>query len=644
MFGRVAYCSACLSVLVACRAFTINGFAFGQTPQSPAGTAPEQTAAGAAGAPTFRIAAREVLLDVLVIDKNGQPVTGLLPSDFRVTEEGEAQTIRRVNEHRAMDAAAMSKLNSAPALPPNTFSNYAPVRNTNAATVLLLDAMDSPPGAQMAMREQLIKFLKHMQPGPPVAIFQLDTEMRLVQGFTSDPKVLLAAAESKRDMPSLARPTAAAPGFQADSLYRRTLMETLRNGMQMLGRYLAGYPGRKDLIWFTGRVPMTTTGMGFGYPFHDSVAVTGGEDETQELTDVLAVSSIAVYPVDTRGLAVIPSAYGSGRAGGGMMNPRGGMVNGPGRGMAMRSGFDNHANMDQIAQQTGGKAYYNTNDFTRVIDDVINTASNYYTIAYATNNTKWNGEFRRIKIAVERPDVQVQHKEGYYAYSLDKREQSGFEAIEQRKAEEAAEAEIPDTGNSQPPAGAPNPGSPANNPALGVTIQHSPIGGFSTAMGLGAISPTEIVFAARIQADENTEKLARNATVPQNNFLKPEWQHKPFRNFVISYDADLHKVGFTRMPDGKRHASIEFVAVVYSGDGEAVNSITETATFDATPERYRELLVSGLQMKEEIAVPVKGNFFLRLGVHDKVRDQMGALEIPVDQIKLGVAAPSAQAQ
>ena len=106
----------------------------------------------------------------------------------------------------------------------------------------------------------------------------------------------------------------------------------------------------------------------------------------------------------------------------------------------------------------------------------------------------------------------------------------------------------------------------------------------------------------------------------------------------------MHKVRFTRTPDGIRHASIEFVAVVFAGDGEEVNSIIQTATLDLPPDHYRELLVSGLHAKAEIAIPVKGNFFLRLGVHDKVGDQVGALEIPVDQIRLDVPAASAQMQ
>ncbi len=579
MSSRTALRSFCLSAVVVSLAFTSGLFAQNQPPQAPPAQAPAPTVGIAPGqtpapqpaeTPTIRVTAREVLLDVLVVDKSGQPVTGLKASDFSVSEQGQPQVIRRLNEHHAMAAEELNKLASAPELPPNTFSNYTPARNTNASIVLLLDAMDSPIEAQMVMRQQLIKFLKNMQPGPPVAIFQLDTEMHLIQGFTSDPKVLLAAAESKRDMPTLAKPTAAPRSYTYDAVYRRTLMDNLRGGMRMLGGYLAAYPGRKNLIWFTGRIPMTRTGFGFGNPFRDGMTVTDSEDEASELTDVLLVSRIAVYPVDTFGLVAMPSSFGAASRGG-IQPMRGGIP-----------GFDNHANMDEIAQQTGGKAYYNTNDFTRVIEDVIRTGSSYYSIAYGTTNTKWNGEFRSIKVAVDRPDVQLQHKNGYYAYNFDAREQAGIEAIEKRMADQAEQQESTGAVIDQSPAGAQDTGATANPTALGATIHHATNGGFGAAMGLGAIPPTEIVFAARLQADANTEKLNKKDTIPPDNFLKPEWQHKPFRNYAIFYDADVHKVRFTRTPDGIRHASIEFVAVVYTGDGEEVNSIIQTATLDLT--------------------------------------------------------------
>jgi hypothetical protein len=296
-----------------------------------------------------------------------------------------------------------------------------------------------------------------------------------------------------------------------------------------------------------------------------------------------------------------------------------------------------------VAEQTGGNAYYNTNDFAHVIAEVVNNGSSYYTIAYATTNNKWNGKLRHIKVAVDRPEVHLQHREGYYAYSMDKREQSGIASIEKRRTDAAAQQEGSEmqTG-SQPPAAAQDAGSIANSPDAGATVRQSPTGGFGLAMGLGAIPPTEIVFVARLQADANAEKLGKQSPMPPHNFLKPEWQHKPFRNYTIVFKADARRIRLTQTPEGTRHGAVEFATVVYSADGQQVNSLIMTASFDLTADEYRNLLASGLPAKEEIAIPVKGNFFLRLGVHDVTGDQVGALEIPVDQVKLGATGAGPQ--
>ncbi len=78
--------------------------------------------------------------------------------------------------------------------------------------------------------------------------------------------------------------------------------------------------------------------------------------------------------------------------------------------------------------------------------------------------------------------------------------------------------------------------------------------------------------------------------------------------------------------------------MVYDPTGVTVNSLLSTATLDLHEATYREMLQKGAVVTEKIAVPVKGNYFLRLGVHDVGGDQVGALEIPVDQVQMGVAA------
>ncbi len=610
------------SMVLCAITFTLCSFSFAgktaaqQPPENPAATPP---------LPTITVSTREVLLDVLVTDGAGHPVPGLTKADFSVTEEGQPQVIRSLQEHHPMAPEQIERL-TLPPLPPNTFTNFLPVRNTNAQTVILLDALNTSVQAQMSLREQLIGYLKHMEPGASIAIFQLDTEMRLVQGFTSDQKLLLEAAKSKRDMPSLLKPI----DGNYDQ-YRRARMEILRAGMQMMGRYLAGFPGRKNLIWFTGQVPMTIFGYGMGNPFRDQLDVSpsGSADDLSDLTESLTLSRVAVYPVDTRGLQVSPQ-FSAARVG--APSPRGNIH-------FENRQVINETNLQRVASMTGGKAYYNTNGFEQIIGEVVKDGSSYYTLAYATTNQEWHGQMRTIKIAVDRPGLHLQHREGYRAFDPGKTEERKINALVQKTAARAAQPTDPkDETTAQTPA--PDESSAANQEGAGnegALVPHVGKNGFEIAMALGAVPPTEIVFTANLQPSLKPEKVEKGTTLPENNYLKPEWQHKPFRNTTVLFHADARKIRLTRTADGLRHGSVAFVTVVYTPMGENVNSIEQTVNFDLTPAHYRQLLAEGLSFKEEIAVPEKGNYFLRLGVHDLTGDQVGALEIPMDQVKPGVA-------
>jgi VWFA-related protein len=572
-------------------------------------------AAGAQTQPTtLSITTHEVLLDVLVTDAAGHPVTGLTAKDFTVKEEGTVQEIRRLEEHTPMTEEEFARLNHPPVEPLNTFTNYTPVVSTDASTVILLDAMDTPLSAQMLLRQQVIDYLKKMKPGAVIAIFQMDTQMRLIQGFTSDPQVLLAAAKSKRDMPSVAKPI---PG---DFGTRREIrMDILNNGMQSMGRYLAGYPGRKNLIWFTGQVPMSLFGSSFGSPFGDSFSIN--PTDIDDMTGDLTLNRVAVYPIDSRGLEVDPQFSAAQRGA-----------------PARRSGqrfeseqFFNRANLDEVAAATGGKAYYNTNGLASVIAEVVNNGSNYYTIAYATTNRKWNGQYQHIRVTVDRPDVHLQCRDGYYANSHERQEQNQIAAIERRQATaEMQSSPMPGSGPA-----AENPQGAGRLPYSGTPITHLPQGGFQAAMALGAIPPTEIVFTTNLQAEDKVIKVDKDAPLPKDNYLRAPWQNKPFRNYNIRFRAEVLHMQTSRTPDGVRHGSVEFVAVVYDAEGTAVNSISRTISFDMGREAYLELLQRGLTAEEQIAVPVKGNYFLRLGVRDIDSGRGGAFEIPVDQVKLG---------
>ena len=575
---------------------------------SGSGTA--QQAAPQAGipqtpAPTLTVTTREVLMDVVVTDASGRPVPGLTAADFKVTEEGEPQTIRRLVEHAPMSASDQARLAAPPTLPPNTFTNYTPVVDTNASTVILLDAMDTPVPVQMNLRQQLIDYLKHMQPGASIAIFQLDTEMHLIQGFSTDPKALLAAAESKRDMPSMARPFYGRGGTN-----QMVRLQILHDGMQTLGRYLAGFPGRKNLIWFTAQVPAWLFYGGLGTPFRDEFGILDSvsPEDQEELTGVLTVSRVAVYPVDTRGvqgLGMFDASHGRAPSGNYTIQ------------YENRQSL-NEANLDMVAAATGGKAYYNTNDMKKVIAQVVSDGDNYYTLDYATTNTNWNGELRHVKITVDRPGVKLECRPGYYAIDRDWQEQSRIAALKRGAGR-----------------------MPRDAAAMNAGVRVAPTGhgkqGFAAAMNLGAVPPTEIVFTARLWASDTTAKVEKNTPLPESNFLRREWQNKPYRSYTIQFHTDARGIRLTRGDGGRRQGKVEFVAIVYDQQAAVVNTLEKTVILDLDGAGYRKLLAEGMALTEKIAVPARGNYFLRLGVRDVDGDHMGALEIPVDQVKLGMA-------
>ena len=592
-------------------------------PSTPASSAPASPQQSSPSVTTLSVTTREILLDVLVTDATGHPVTGLQASDFKVTEEGDPQIIKSLEEHHPMSPAEVAKLRSGPTLPPNTFTNFTPVANTNASTVILLDALDTPITAQMFLRGQLIAYLKNMQPGASIAIFQLDNEMRLIQGFSSDQQALLAGAESKRDMPSLQKLIRGTP-----EEYRRAKREILRDGLQTMGRYLAAFPGRKNLIWFTGEVPLTIFGTGLGNPFKDSFRVVGGPDDSNDLADALTLSRVAVYPIDTRGLQTDPQFD---------VAPNGRPSTNPRRGFEARQA-QNQFDLEDVAASTGGKAYYNTNGLKETITEIVNNGSNYYTLTYSTTNKTWDGRFRTIKVAVDRAGMNLQHRRGYYAINRDEVEQRQLAALQRRMAKAGGKPSGGDTSQAsddQPPA-TDDAGAVIHHPSKGTAASV-----LAASMLLGAVQPTEVVFTANVTADNRAEKVDKQSPLPANNFLHPEYKDKPFRTYTVVFRADISRMKLIQTPDGVRHGTVEFVAVVYDQSGETVNSLMSTASVDLTEAAYQETLRRGMLVKSQIAVPMKGNYFLRLGVHDVGGDHIGALEIPIDQVKLDVPGQGA---
>ncbi len=126
------------------------------------------------------------------------------------------------------------------------------------------------------------------------------------------------------------------------------------------------------------------------------------------------------------------------------------------------------------------------------------------------------------------------------------------------------------------------PNEAPQNPTLdenGAMVK-APKQGFDAVMELGAVPPTEIVFTASVAINGNVVKLKKDDPLPKDNFLTKEYKGKPFRNFDLAIHADPRSLNAPLSADGRRHGKLQFVTVLYTPEGETVNSITTEIDFD----------------------------------------------------------------
>ena len=147
---------------------------------------------------TFRSNVRVVLLDVIVTDPNGNPVTGLTESDFRIFEDNKQQKIASFQEHNG----APITMADPPAMPKNVYTNYPAVKRADAINIILMDSLNTQMPDQQFVHQQTLKYLKTIPAGARVAIFTLSSRLRMVQEFTNDSSRLVAALND----PALAWP------------------------------------------------------------------------------------------------------------------------------------------------------------------------------------------------------------------------------------------------------------------------------------------------------------------------------------------------------------------------------------------------------------------------------------------------------
>ena len=211
-------------------------------------------------------------------------------------------------------------------------------------------------------------------------------------------------------MPS-ADPTGSALTSQAnvDVDRQANRAQTTLDCFSALAQWLAPYPGRKSVYWLSGGFPLQ--GRPFGVAGYDADTKGGHPIPMQQKTDKeLESARVAIYPVDTRGVAAT-NADGVTNADSTYSGPVGTVT-----AMDNDLAAGRRQEMLEIAKATGGTAQFN-NNIAQALSNDFNRANTYYTIAYTPPDKEWKGAYHRIQMSVDKPDAQLVYRQGYYAGS-----------------------------------------------------------------------------------------------------------------------------------------------------------------------------------------------------------------------------------
>jgi len=595
-----------------------------------------QSTQSADAPPVFKTSSRAVIIDVVVDNGKGEPVSALRKEDFRISEDGKPQTIDFFEEHspKPLTPAMVQPL---PKMPAGVYTNVPPAPEDEAVNILLLDSLNTPPQMISYARNQILGYLDHVKPGTRIAIIALNHKLNIVQGFTSDAALLRdvafkqtapgisptivtksevgdeqefenflnsnapspggiasGAAPAQGNSPSGAgwsNPTApiSATTAVADAFANyQSFKDVNRSRMTLeaitdIARYLSGVPGRKNLIWFAGDFPIVIL------PKFDQRMEASDNgialSEIRKAANLLTSARVAVYPVYASGIMADDIISADNRGPASAVNV-GKFPVGTGMGDYTASNGDRASEisaMNQIASDTGGKAVYNTNDLDSAISRSVADGAHYYSIVYTPANKKMDGKYRAIDVKIPDGRYKLSYRRGYNADD---------------------EAKTPQPSETDPLRSLLRPGAP---------------------------DATQLLFAVR--AVPATPQPATGAHIAGKNASLSG----PTTRYSIDFMIRWNDVALAAGPDNTRTGKVQIELLAYDHTGKALNWNGATQQMQLTPELFTAIQRSGIPAHAEIDLP-RVPVILEAGVHDLTTGKVGTLRIPLQPENAAIAS------
>jgi VWFA-related protein len=316
--------------------------------------------------PVFRTGVDLVQLDVSVLDRQRRPIRGLAAAEFRVYEDG---VLQPVGAFAAIDFPDVV----APATPwmrevaADVTTNE--IENRRVFVLVLDDAVAaSDPWATRAVIDSATAIIEQLGPTDLASVI-FTRDNRQSQDLTTDRARLLKAVNTFSRLGSV----------NMGCTYPVMSLSVL----ERLPTYLAAIPERrKAVVYLSPGVgipsPMARDDCNLNSRFRD--AITNAQR-----------ANVNFYPIDVCGLAPVSLAP---------------------QGLSCRHA---PAMLQELADNTGGRAVVRTNDFAPGIQQMFRENSSYYLLGYSPTNARADGTIRRIEVQVDRPDVDVWTRKQYVA-------------------------------------------------------------------------------------------------------------------------------------------------------------------------------------------------------------------------------------
>jgi VWFA-related protein len=387
----------------------------------------QQAQHSTSGDAAIKVNTNLVILDVTVLDKGGKVVSGLAKGDFTVLEDGKPQKVSVFEFQKLENDSAMANMPAPPALIAGASAipkvaitkqqGIAPSKpgavrfQDRRLVVMLFDMSSMQPDDQVHANEAATKFIKEsLQPNDVVAIMVNATSLQVAQDFTNDRDQLLSVIKSfsvgqNSDLASLGTTGDMTTGEDTGAAFESD--ETESNifstdqklvALETAAKMLSSLPEKKALVYFSA-----------------GVGKSGMDNQAQLRSTVAAAvrSNVSFYPIDISGLQALPPGGDATHAG-----PRGNTMFSGAAQASQKASFDNkQETLVTLAEDTGGKAFLDSNDLAGEIKDARDDVHSYYILGFYSTNEKEDGKFRRIQVKLNKPGLQAKldYRDGYYA-------------------------------------------------------------------------------------------------------------------------------------------------------------------------------------------------------------------------------------